>query len=88
MRRVDERREGGDAKNEGSFPGGIYDVTLMDHWLKRLLAVVEVPYRVRSGCGNQEQQQATIDAARARTVSVRRWSRILTIWFVPPIETC
>lgn len=33
----------GDARKEGSFPGGIYDVTLTGHWLKRLLAVVEVP---------------------------------------------
>lgn len=33
----------GDAREEGSFPGGIYDVTLTGHWLKRLLAVVEVP---------------------------------------------
>lgn len=55
--KVDERREGGDAKKEGSFPGGIYDVTLTGNWLKRLLAAVEVPcsqrVRVREGRSRQ-----------------------------------
>lgn len=82
--KVDERREGGDARKEGSFPGGIYDVTLTGNWLKRLPAVVEVPYCVRS-----RVRQAGNGRCFLRTHGQCRWSRTLEDFVLStPIETC